>query len=147
MIVSISVEPSSLSRQFQSFCSAEFNPLARSWNISNVTYIPRPEGGIISKSKINPPAWSWNFPLMNGILRLEVENFSLADIIESSVQNMILSSTVELSLLTAKYLASARDILILWLQVESFSTRMTFSIWKLRMSLSQLVMNLTAGRW
>jgi hypothetical protein len=35
---------------------ADLNSPAESWNFSNVNYIPRPEGGILSKHKNNPPA-------------------------------------------------------------------------------------------
>jgi len=83
---------------------------------------------------------------MNGILRPEDENLSLADSIESSAWNMILFTTVELCLLSGKFQASAREISILLPEVESFPRRMAFSDWKLRMSLSQIVFNRTAGR-
>jgi hypothetical protein len=83
---------------------------------------------------------------MNGIIRPEVDNFSWADSIESSVWNMIPSTTVELCLLSGKFQASAREISILRPEVESFPRRMAFSDWKLRMSLSQIVFNLTARR-
>jgi hypothetical protein len=83
---------------------------------------------------------------MNGNLRREVENFSIADSIESSAHNMILSATVEFCLVTGKIQVSAREISILRPEVESFLRRMAFSYWKLRMSLSQIVLNLTAGR-
>jgi hypothetical protein len=81
---------------------------------------------------------------MNDKLRQEVENFSLVDSIESSARNMILSTTVELCLLIGKLQASAREISILRPEVESFPRRMAFCNWKLRMSLRQLVLNLTA---
>jgi len=73
---------------------------------------------------------------MNGILRPEVEYFSLAASIESSGRNRILSSTVELCLPTGKCQASAREISILRPEVESFPRRMVFSEWNLRMSQS-----------
>ena len=85
---------------FRIFCLADFNSLAGSWNISNVNYISHPEGGIRSKCKTNLLAGSRNFRTMNGILRPEVENFSQAVSIESSVWNIILSTTVELCLPT-----------------------------------------------
>jgi len=83
---------------------------------------------------------------MNGILKTEVENLSLGDSMESSVWNMILSTTVELCLPSGKFQASAREISILRTEVESFPRKMAFSDWKLTMSLSQMVFNLTAGR-
>jgi len=83
---------------------------------------------------------------MNGILRPEVEHFSLADHIESSAWNMILSTTVELCLPTGKFQASAMEVSILRPKVESFSRSTLFSDWKLRMSFTKIVLNLTARR-
>jgi len=83
---------------------------------------------------------------MNGIIRPEVENFSPVDSIESSVRNMILSTTVELCLPTGKFQASAKDNLILRPEIESFPRRIASSDWKLTMSLSQIVLNPTAGK-
>jgi len=67
---------------------------------------------------------------MNGIRRADVEHFSLADSIESFARNMILSTSVELSLLTGKFQAAARESSILRPEVESFPRRMVFSDWK-----------------
>jgi hypothetical protein len=75
---------------------------------------------------------------MNGILRPEVENFSLADSIESSARNMILSTRIELCLPTGKFQASTMEISILRPEVESFPRRMAFSDWMLRMSQSNI---------
>jgi hypothetical protein len=147
MIVSISVELSPLTRKFQSFCLADLNSQARCTNFVNVHYIPWTELWILSKGKLDPLAGCWNFPLMNGILWQEVENFSLADGNECSALSIILSTTVELCLPTGKFKNSATEIAILWLEVESFSKRMAFSNWKLRMAVTQIVLNLTAGRW
>jgi hypothetical protein len=63
---------------------------------------------------------------MNGILTPEVDNFYLEDSPESSLRNMILSTTVELCLLTEKCQASAMEIFlkkngILGLEVENVS--------------------------
>jgi hypothetical protein len=75
---------------------------------------------------------------MNGILRPEVENFSLADSIECSARNMILSTRIELCLPTGKLQASNMEISILGPEVECFPRRMAFSDWMLRMSQSNI---------
>jgi hypothetical protein len=139
MIVSISVELSPPTRKCQCYCSADLSSPDGSWNFRNGNYNPRPEGGILSKPKLIPRAGGRNVPIMNGILRPGAEHFSLADCIESSAPNRILSITVELCLPTGKFQASATEMSILRLEVESFPRRIAFSDSKLRMSQSNII--------
>ena len=139
MIVSISVELSPPTRKFHSFCSADLNSPAGSCNCSNVYYLPRPEGGFLSKRRMNPADGSWTVPIMNRILRPEVQNFSLADIIESSARNMIVSTRIELCHPNGKCQATTMEISILWPDVESFPSRIAFSDWMLGMCQSNII--------
>jgi hypothetical protein len=76
---------------------------------------------------------------MHHILRPEVHNFSLADSIESSARNMILSTRIEPCLPTGKILASSMEMSILRPEVESFRRRKAFSNWMLGMSKSNII--------
>jgi len=64
----------------------------------------------------------------NGILRLEIENFSLANTIESSNRKVMLSASVELSLLTSEFLSSARWNSILRPEDASIPRRIVYSL-------------------
>jgi len=59
-----------------------------------------------------------------------VESYTQAGRIESSGQMMIVSSSIELSLLTSKYRASARSTRIVRPGLETFITCTTFPDWK-----------------
>jgi len=65
--------------------------------------------------------------------------------IESSGREIILSTSVELSLTREKFPVSTGWISILQLRVESFLSRTEFSDWELRISARQVVLNLPTG--